>query len=83
MNGHHSHTHEHTCTYIYIYMYMVAALIFSKLFLAVFYEFSKPLWLLVRFVCLLIVSTQHARHMKFKLYIDKPTNEWTDRQINK
>ena len=39
------------------YMYRVAALIFSKPFVAVFYEFSKPLWLLV---CFLIVSTPFA-----------------------
>ena len=38
----------------------VAALVFSKPFVAVFYEFSKPLWLLVCCVCLLIVSTPFA-----------------------
>lgn len=37
--------------------YRVAALIFSKSFVTVFYEFSKPLWLLVCCVCFLIVST--------------------------
>ena len=39
---------------------MVAALIFSKPFVDVFYEFSKPLWLLVCCVCLLIVFTPFA-----------------------
>ena len=33
---------------------------FSKPFVAVFYEFSKPLWLLVCCVCLLIVSMLFA-----------------------
>ena len=38
----------------------VAASIFSKPFVAVFYEFYKPLWLLACCVCLLIVSTPFA-----------------------
>ena len=33
---------------------------FSKPFVAEFYEFYKPLWLLVCCVCLLIVSTPIA-----------------------
>ena len=56
----------HTCTA------RVAALIFPKPFVAVFYEFYKPLWLLVRLLCLYVnrfyAYCWHARHMNFHVH---------------
>ena len=46
----------------------MAALSFSKPFVAVFYEFYKPLWLVVS-VCLLIITTPFASMLGTWIFI--------------